>query len=61
MEFDQKRHTDLYWDDVAMFCYPEMFDLGIRAIQREDVVEIDSYEELVQMDRTYESGVEHGE
>lgn len=61
VEFDQKRHTDLYWDDVAMFCYPEMFDLGIRAIQREDVVEIDSYEELVQMDRTYESGVEHGE
>lgn len=61
VEFDQNHHTDLYWDDVAMFCYPEMFDLGIRAIQREDVIEIDSYEELVGLDHSYESEVGHGE
>ncbi len=53
IEFGQKQNTDLYWDDIAMFCYPEKFNLGIRVIQKGDIVEIDSFEELVKLDNSY--------
>lgn len=53
VEFEQKHHTNIYWDDVVMFQYLDMFDLGVRPICREDLVEIDSFEELVRIDPTY--------
>lgn len=46
-------NRQIYWDDVAMFCYPEQFELGIREMQRGDIVEIDSIEELAALDPTY--------
>lgn len=44
---------DIYWDDVALFCHPEEFTLGIRPISRDALWEIDSFEELVQADPAY--------
>lgn len=43
----------IYWDDVVLFCHPEDYALGIRPISREAMWEIDSYEELKQIDPSY--------
>jgi len=53
IEFDEKRNRQIYWDDVAMFCHFEEYDLGIRPMQSGDIVEIDNFEELVAMDSSY--------
>lgn len=52
-EFIVKKNHQIYWDDVAMFCYPEEFRLGIREMNAEDVVEIDDLKELAAIDNTY--------
>ena len=52
-EFLEKKNRQIYWDDVAMFCYPEEFRLGIREMNAEDVVEIDDLKELAAIDNTY--------
>lgn len=52
-EFERKQHTDIYWDDIAMFCYPEQFELTVRPIEKADIVEIDDYQELLVIDKTY--------
>lgn len=46
-------NTQIYWDDVAMFCHFEDFKLGIKEMRREDIVEIDSLEELINIDSNY--------
>lgn len=53
LEFAQKQNRGIYWDDVAMFCHPEDYTLGIRPMQEGDIVEIDSLEELAQADPSY--------
>lgn len=53
IEFEKKRNDQIYWDDVALFCYPEEYKLGIRPMQYGDVVEIDSFSELTALDQTY--------
>lgn len=52
-EFEEKQNRQIYWDDVALFCHPEDYRLGIRPMRREDVVEIDSLDELIAMDAGY--------
>ena len=52
-EFAVKKNDQIYWDDVAMFCHPEHYALGIRPMNKEDVIEIDSFEELIRMDPSY--------
>lgn len=52
-EFEQKKNTQIYWDDVAMFCYPEQYELGIFKMQYGDVVEIDNLSELAEIDSSY--------
>lgn len=54
LEFEKKKNRQIYWDDVAMFCYPEEFCLGIKEMQQGDVVEIDNLEELAALDKSYE-------
>ena len=44
----------LYWDDLALFCYPDEYSLGIMPMNRDDIIEIDSFEELVQIDNSYQ-------
>lgn len=53
IEFDEKQNRQIYWDDVAMFCHFEDYDLGIRPMNSGDIVEIDNFDELVAMDSSY--------
>lgn len=52
-EFEEKRNRQIYWDDVAMFCYPEEYELGIREMKSDDIVEIDNISELIAIDGSY--------
>lgn len=60
IEFEAKKNTQIYWDDVALFCYPQEYQLGIRQMHRGDIVEIDSLEELAELDEGYRKYVEGG-
>ena len=48
-----KQNRQIYWDDVAMFCHPDHYQLGVMPMKANDVVEIDGLDELVQMDPSY--------
>ena len=52
-EFAQKGNRQIYWDDVAMFCYPQAFRLGIHPMLKGDVIEIDNLSELAVIDESY--------
>lgn len=54
-EFEDKMNRQIYWDDVPMFCHFEDYDLGIREMRYGDIIEIDNYEELVAMDKSYQA------
>jgi len=54
IEFEEKKNTQIYWDDVAMFCYPHEYRLGIREMNREDIIEVDNLSELAAIDCSYE-------
>ena len=54
-EFIEKKNTGIYWDDVVMFCHPEEFELCVQEINKGDVVEIDSFQELCNIDASYTS------
>ena len=38
IEFEQKKNRQIYWDDVAMFCYPEEYQLGIQSNQLAQII-----------------------
>lgn len=46
-------NRDIYWDDVALFCHSGDYRLGIRPISRDALWEIDSFDELKQIDPLY--------
>jgi len=54
VEFDEKKNRQIYWDDIAMFCYPHDYNLGIYEMHKEDIIEIDSLKELAMLDRNYQ-------
>lgn len=54
IEFAKKQNRQIYWDDVAMFCYPGEYRLGIFEMKKGDVIEVDSLKELVMLDKSYE-------
>ncbi|MEE1330304.1 MAG: phosphocholine cytidylyltransferase family protein [Acutalibacteraceae bacterium] len=58
IEFIEKKNRQIYWDDVAMFCYPEDYTLGIKKMQKGDIVEIDTIRELAQMDNKYQKYIQ---
>ncbi len=49
----EKGNTGIYWDDVPMFCYPKEYELGITEMGKDDVLEIDTIEELREADPSY--------
>lgn len=55
IEFEQKKNRQIYWDDVAMFCYPQEFKLGIRPMKASDIIEIDNISELIKLDSSYQN------
>ena len=58
IEFEQKKNRQIYWDDVAMFCYPEEYQLGIRPMNKDDIIEVDNLSELIALDVSYKKYVE---
>ena len=52
-EFISRENRQIYWDDVALFCHRSEYRLGVRRMDRDDVVEIDELEELVRLDGSY--------
>lgn len=48
-------NKSIYWDDVAMFCHFRDYKLGIREMQKDDVIEIDSLDELAAIDHSYKT------
>jgi len=45
-------HPNLYWDDIPMFLRSSDYRLKIRPIQPEDIVEVDTIQELIQYTHT---------
>ena len=52
-EFENKDNRQIYWDDVALFCYPNEYQLSIKEMHEGDILEIDSFDELCSIDETY--------
>ena len=52
-EFEVRKNRQIYWDDVAMFCHFEEYELGIRPMDQGDVMEIDGLDELIEADPSY--------
>ena len=52
-EFENKDNRQIYWDDVAMFCHPDDFKLGIRPMNASDIIEVDNLAELIALDESY--------
>lgn len=55
VEFEINNNRQIYWDDVAMFCYPNEYKLGIRKMNKRDIIEVDNLEELIKLDNSYEN------
>ncbi len=53
LEFIERNNTQIYWDDVALFCHPQEYKLGIMQMNRQDIVEIDDIRELRAIDKSY--------
>ena len=53
IEFEENKNRNIYWDEVALINYKEEFDLGIYEMNFKDVIEIDNFYELVNIDKTY--------
>lgn len=60
IEFEEKKNTQIYWDDIAIFCYPENYQLGIREMQPGDIIEVDDLEELIELDESYRNYAQGG-
>ena len=54
LEFETNKNYQIYWDDVAMFCHKEDYELGIRAMNKGDIIEVDNLEELASLDPGYQ-------
>lgn len=52
IEFENK-NNQIFWDDVALFCYPSDYQLGVYEMNEGDIIEIDDFEELVKIDNSY--------
>ena len=54
IEFEEKMNRQIYWDDVAMFCYPDQYKLGVYPMKQSDIIEVDDLKELIALDSGYE-------
>lgn len=52
IEFEKNGKHDIYWDDIPMFIYFKEFKLGIRPMKKNDLIEIDSFDELRKLEQT---------
>lgn len=52
-QFMDRKNRQIYWDDVALFCHPEEYRLGIREMRPGAIAEVDSLHDLVTLDPSY--------
>lgn len=52
-EYEVRKNRQIYWDDIALFCYPQDYKLGIHEMHDGDMVEVDSLSELIALDDSY--------
>ncbi|MBR2715603.1 MAG: NTP transferase domain-containing protein [Ruminococcus sp.] len=52
-EYITHKQTDIFWDDVAMFCYPEKYQLKIKPVSNDAIREFDTINELASFDKSY--------
>lgn len=57
MEYGEKHNTTIYWDDVPVFCHQEEFELGVFPMDKDDVIEIDTLQELAAQDSSYRRNI----
>ena len=55
LEFKEKKNTQIYWDDIAMFKHFDRFNLHGYPMHEGSVKEIDSLDELIEEDNSYRS------
>ena len=55
LEFKEKKNTQIYWDDIAMFKHFDRFNLHGYPMHEGCVKEIDSLDELIEEDNSYRS------
>lgn len=55
IEFEQKKQHDIYWDDVPMFKHFSEFQLKVQPINSNDIIEVDSIEQLKMLDSKYQT------
>ena len=53
IEFEEKKNRQIYWDDVALFCYPDEYRLMVRPMNKDDIIEVDNLSELIALDPSY--------
>ena len=58
LQTELKKNRQIYWDDVAMFFYPEEYQLGVYPMKKEDIIEVDNLDELIALDVSYKRYVE---
>lgn len=54
-EFEENKNYQIFWDEVALFCHKDKFRLGIRKMQKGDIVEIDNFGDLLELDSSYKT------
>ncbi len=52
-EFIENNNTSIFWDDLPLFCYFDEYKMGYAEIKKEDLIEIDSLDELIAVDKSY--------
>ncbi|MFZ2380689.1 NTP transferase domain-containing protein [Leuconostoc falkenbergense] len=52
-EFETQKNRQIYWDDVPIFLHPDEFELEVTKISPDDVQEIDSVDQLADVDQHY--------
>lgn len=59
IEFEVNKNRQIYWDDVALFCYPTEYHLGIWPMKKGDIIEVDNLDELIALDGSYKKYLEY--
>lgn len=57
-QVEDVKNLNIYWDELALPKTTMPFDLGIREIGLNDIVEIDTFEELISIDPSYKKYIE---
>ena len=52
-EFFDKNNWDIFWEEIPLNIYKDKFKIQIRKINKDDIVEIDSLDELIALDHSY--------